>query len=145
MTQYRDITQGDIPLLIGWLRDFNSSVEYPGKAGIDPEAAEGFFGRFINSANNAAVIAEYKGEPVAAMGFTIMPHPWTGKKILFKAFWYSRRPGEGIKLLRYITDICRKSDVHHIVAGSMLPNSDGILRKLGFQAAETNYVLELRN
>lgn len=145
MTTYRDITEADIPLLVEWLKDFNSSVDYPGKARIDLEVARGFFSRFINSASNAAVIAEYKGEPVATIGFTIMQHPWTGKKILFKAFWYSRRPGEGIKLLRYIADICRKSDVHHIIAGSMLPNSSGILQKLGFRAAETNYVLELRD
>lgn len=141
--QYRDITQADIPLLLSWLKKFNSSLEFPGQAPINDEVARGFFGRFINNACNAAIIAEHNGQPVAALGFTIMPHPWTGKKILFKAFWYSEKPGAGIRLLRYVIEVCRASDVHHIVAGSMLPNSHRLLENEGFKPCEMNYVLEL--
>lgn len=143
--QYRDLTESDIPQLLDWLKQFNDSIDYPGKAPIDDEVATGFFSRFINNAANAAIIAEIDNKPVATLGFTIMPHPWTGEKILFKAFWYSAKPGAGIRLLRYVVDLCKNGGVHHIVAGSMLPNSHRILRRLGFEACETNYVLELRN
>lgn len=143
--QYRDLTQSDIPQLLEWLNQFSGSFDYPGKAPINNEIAEGFFNRFIDNASNAAIVAEVDNKPVATLGFTIMPHPWTGEKILFKAFWYSAKAGEGIRLLRHVIDICKNADVHHIVAGSMLPNSHRILRRLGFQACETNYVLELRN
>jgi len=142
---YRDITEADIPLLIEWLKDFNSGIEYPGKAPIDEEVAEGFFSRFIGHEWNAAIMAEHNNKPVATIGFTVMPHPWTGKTILFKAFWYSVKPGAGVAILRYVVDMCQRGNIDHIVAGSMFPNSHRILERIGFKPAEMNYVFELRN
>ncbi len=145
MIQFRDLEKSDIPQLLKWLRQFSGSFDYPGKAPISDEVAELFFSRFINSASEAAILAEERNKPVAILGFTIMPHPWTGQKILFKAFWYSAKAGAGIKLLRYVIDLCRNGGVELIIAGSMLPNSHRLLELHGFKACETNYVLDLRD
>jgi hypothetical protein len=143
--QFRDLTENDIPQLLKWLRQFSGSFDYPGKAPISDEVAGLFFSRFINSASEACIVAEANNKPVAVLGFTIMPHPWTGQKILFKAFWYSAKAGAGIKLLRYVIDLSKKGEVELIIAGSMLENSHRIFEAHGFKPCETNYVLDLRN
>lgn len=141
--QFRDLENRDIPQLIEWLKQFNDSVDYPGKAPIDSETAELFFSRFIGNEGNAAIVAEENNKPIATLGFTVMPHPWSGKTIIFKAFWYSVKPGAGIAILRYLINMCKGKDIHHIVAGSMLPNSHKILQRFGFKPTETNYILGL--
>lgn len=142
---YRDLTQSDVPQLLKWLRQFSDSFDYPGKAPISDEVAELFFGRFINSASEACIVAEENNKPVAVLGFTIMPHPWTGQKIMFKAFWYSAKAGAGIKLLRHAIDLSKKGGVELIIAGSMLENSHRLFELHGFKPCEMNYVLDLRD
>lgn len=140
---FRDLTQDDIPQLIEWLRQFSHSFEYAGKVPINDECAGRFFRQFIDDASNAAIVAEIGSRPVATLGFTIMPHPWTADKILFKAFWYSAKPGIGLKLLRHIKKICERNGVRQIIVGSMLPNSNELLERMGFRPCNVNYVLEL--
>src|SRR5687767_15707795 len=112
----RDLEPYDIPTLIGWLNDFNSSFEYPGQRPIDDECAANFFARFINNASQAAYVLEDKnGRLIATLGFCIMPHPWNGEKIFFKAFWYSARPGAGMRLLDYLIDLCRDGGVSQMI------------------------------
>lgn len=143
--QFRDLTENDIPQLLKWLRQFSDSFDYPGKGQINDEVASLFFSRFINHEGNACIVAESENKPVAVIGFTMMPHPWTGETILFKTFWYSAKPGAGIALMKYVIDLCKRANVKQVIAGSMLPNSHRILRHMGFEPCETNYVLDLRN
>lgn len=140
----RDLTEDDIPALVGWLNDFNSGFDYPGKRPINDECAANFFARFIDSASQSAIIAEENGVRVATLGFSIMPHPWNGEKIFFKAFWYSAKPGAGIRLLRYLRNICQAGGVGQMIVSSMNEETDRILRLEGFRPCETNFVLDFK-
>lgn len=143
--EIRDLTYSDIPILVNWLNEFNSSFEYPGKRPIDGECARVFFSRFINSKNQAALIAEIDGKPVATLGFSIVPHPWNGAKILFKAFWYANKayPKTGIFLLRYLRQMAIDGGVEQIIISSMTDRVSDLLEREGFIPCETNYIMDL--
>lgn len=141
---FRDLTQADIPQLIRWLREFNSSFDYPGKAPIDDEIAAQFFSRFVGHEGLAAIVAESdRGEPIAVLGFSMVPHPWNGASIFYKAFWYSAKPRAGLALFRYVRDLCKNGNVQQIIIGSMTPRVNRLLEREGFKPIETNYILEL--
>lgn len=139
----RDLQHSDIPILMGWLNRFNSSFEYPGKRPIDDDCARGFFARFIDSPSLAAMVLEEDGRPVATLGFSIMPHPWNGEKIFFKAFWYSDKPRAGIRLYREALRLCRAGNVSQMVISSMTRQVNALLEREGFKPCEMNYVLDL--
>jgi hypothetical protein len=140
----RDLRRDDIPTLVSWLNDFNSGFDYPGKRPINDECAANFFSRFIDSASQAAIVLEEDNKPVATLGFSIMPHPWNGEKIFFKAFWYSAKPGAGIRLLRYIRSVCESGGVSQMIVSGMNWETERILRLEGFKPCEVNYVLDFK-
>lgn len=139
----RDLQKSDIPTLIEWLNQFNSGFDYPGKANINTESATLFFSRFIDSASQFALMAEdNKEKPIATLGFSCIPHPWTGKSVLYKAFWYSAKPGAGIELLRYVQRLAKKGAIEQVIVSSMTPNVNRLLEREGYKPVETNYILE---
>ncbi len=140
----RDLKASDIPILVDWLNEFNSSFEYPGKRPIDNDCAANFFSRFIDSASCAACVVEIGGKPVATMGFSIVPHPWNGAKVMFKAFWYAddKYPGAGRSLLRYLVDMAKKGGVEHFVISSMTQRVSDLLEREGFELCEKNYIMD---
>jgi len=140
----RDIQESDIPVFIDWLNRFNSSFEYPGKRPIDNDCAANFFSRFIDNQSQAALVLEKNNKPVATIGFAIIPHPWNGEKIFFKAFWYSAKPGAGRKLLRYVRDLCEAGGVGQMIVSSMTPSTNRLLELEGFLPCEMNYVLDFK-
>jgi hypothetical protein len=140
----RDLERSDIPALVSWLNDFNSSFEYPGQRPIDDECAANFFSRFIDSASQAALIAEEDGVRVATLGFSIIPHPWNGEKIFFKAFWYSAKPGAGVSLLRYAISLCRNGNISQMIVSGMDDDVGRILELNSFRPCEVNYVLDFK-
>lgn len=139
----RDLRPDDIPVLVEWLKGFSASFDYPGKGPISDEAVTAFVSQFIGSSFQFALIAEHKNKPVAVIGFSVLPHPWTGQKVLYKAFWYSERAGAGLLLLRYVRDLAKAWGCTKLVIGSMLPDTDALLASQGFKPSETSYVLEL--
>jgi len=141
----RDIAASDIPTLINWLNGFNQEFDYPGKRPINDEIAALFFSRFIDNASQAALIAERDGKPIATFGFSILPHPWTGAKVLFKAFWYCDKaaPGTGLKLMRYVEELCRAGGVEQIVISSMTEQVCKLLERNGYLPCEINYIKDL--
>lgn len=135
----------DIPTLVSWLNEFNQEFDYPGKRPINNEVAELFFSRFVNSANQAALVAERDGRPIATFGFSILPHPWTGAKVLFKAFWYCDKeaPGAGVRLMRHVEELCRNGGVEQIIISSMTRRVSKLLERNGYTPCEMNYIKDL--
>lgn len=144
--QFRDLEERDISTLVGWLRNFTDSFDYPGKRPIDDEVASLFFSRFIAREGQGAIVAEVANRPVATMGFSVLPHPWTGETVLYKAFWYSddTEPGTGLRLLRYVRDICKRNDISQVIIGSMDKRVSRLLIREGFKPIEMNYTLVLK-
>lgn len=142
----RDLNEDDIPTLIKWLHDFSENFEYPGKRPIDDEVAALFFSRFIGREGQGAFVAEVNNRPVATMGFSVLPHPWTGETVLYKAFWYSDNSvqGMGTKLLRYLRGLCERADISQIIIGSMHNGVSRLLEREGFKPVEMNYTLVLK-
>ncbi len=140
----RDIQESDIPVLVDWLEAFSDGFDYPGKAPIDREAAARFAASFIGTEGRACLIAEDALEkPVACLAFHVLPHPWTGQSVLYKAFWHSAKPGYGIELLHYVRRLAERANISQIVVSSMLPRVNKLLEREGFKSVETNYLLEL--
>lgn len=142
---FRDLEERDIPTLIGWLRNFTDSFDYPGKLPVNDEVAALFFSRFIAREGQGSIVAEVAERPVATMGFSMLPHPWTGETVLYKAFWYSDNslPGAGVWLLRYIRDLCKRANVSQMIVGSMDTRVSKLLKREGFKPIEMNYTLVL--
>lgn len=142
----RDMRESDIPIFLEWLKAFNSSFEFAGQGPINEAVARLFFSRFLDSASQSCVVATDKsGQPIATIGFSVIPHPWTGESVLYKAFWYAPKAGAGIKLLRYVIELCRKGNIEQVIIGSMQPRVSRLLERNGFKAVETNYTLLTRD
>lgn len=144
--EVRDLMADDIPALVAGLHEFHEQFDFVGKQPVDNATAFENFSRFVDNHSAAALVAEDKGEIVAALGFAVLAHPWTGQKVLYKAFWFVRpqgRPGIGRKLLKVVIDLCKSGGVKQLNFGSMHPRVNKLLEREGFKASETNYLLEL--
>lgn len=145
-TEIRDLRAADIPKLVAALHEFHEQFDFVGKRPIDNAVAAENFSRFVDNPSAAALVAEDSGDVVAMLGFAVLTHPWTGQKVLYKAFWFARpngRPGIGRKLLRVVIDMCRAGGIKQLNFGSMHPRVNKMLERQGFKASETNYLLEL--
>lgn len=141
----RDLEFGDIPTLVRWLQEFHNDFEFPGKRPINNETASEFFYSFVHGQNSEiAIIAEQDGKPIATFGAYVLFHPWSGVKLVYKAFWYSSKPGAGLELLRYMRDISKADGAEKFIVSSMTPQVSRLLEREGFLPTETNYVMDFK-
>jgi len=125
------------------LHEFHASFDYAGKKPINDKTAYDGFLQYVNHPVLSCLVMEESSKLIATMGYIIMQHPWNGIEIFHKAFWYSRKPGAGRKLLRHIIKMCKDRKITQVHIGSMHPSVDRLLIREGFRPSETNYILEL--
>lgn len=125
------------------LDGFLIKFDYPGKRPINHQTAKVGFELYLDHPALGCLLLEENSKIAAVMGYIIMRHPWNGIEIFHKAFWYSRKPGAGRKLLKHIIDMCKERNIEQVHIGSMHPIVDRLLIRNGFKPSETNYILEL--
>ena len=81
-------------------RTFIAETGYRTVIAFVPEQVENLLTGLMTEDDRLLLVSDESGSLTGMIGFVVYDHPISGERVGAEAFWWSERPGAGIKLLK---------------------------------------------
>lgn len=136
----RPAKPSDIPAIVSIATESVSRDALPVR--IDPDAMSETAAEAISSARHFMWVSEVNGEVVAAVCCWADPSFWYERQQASVLLYYTRVPGEGVKLLRKMMEWVKSRPTIKVCVMELEPNADDrlikLMKRFGMKRVSTN-------
>jgi hypothetical protein len=137
MARVRRARREDFPALMAMGERFLSNDDYRGVIAFAPGPVENLLESLVGHPNGLLLVSEVDGTVTGMFGAIGYPHPISGEPIVGELFWWSDRPGDGLRLLRTAQDWAQAKGAQ--IMQMIAPNErvGQLYKRLGYTETET--------